>query len=203
MFSGIVEEVGTIESINAPGPVASMRISAASVLHDSDPLGVSDSISVNGACLTATEVGDSTFCVDVTPETLSKTTLSQLKAGGRVNLERALKYGDRVGGHLVQGHVEGIGVVADVQQDGDAKLVRVSATADIIGYTIEKGFIALDGVSLTCFDCEGGGFTFALIPFTATHTTLGEAEVGTKLNIETDMFAKYVERQARLIHSQT
>lgn len=202
MFSGIVEEVGTIESIDASSPVASMRIGAASILRDSDPLRVADSVSVSGVCLTATEVDRSTFRVDVTPETLGKTTLSLLKTGERVNLERALRYGDRVGGHLVQGHVEGIGVVTDVDQDGDAKLIRVSAPADIICYTIEKGFIALDGVSLTCFDCDDGGFTFTLIPFTAAHTTLGEAEVGTKLNVETDMFAKYVERQARYLNSR-
>lgn len=196
MFSGIVEAMGIVEDVADNEGGRTLRVAAESILSGDGPLGVSDSVNVNGACLTVVAATGSEFCVDVTPETLGRTNLSAVKVGDRVNLERALKFGGRVGGHIVQGHVDGVGTVDEVKEDGNAKLVRVAAARDIIAYTIEKGFVALDGVSLTCFNCDGGGFEFALIPFTASHTTLGSAEVGTRLNIETDMIAKCVERLA-------
>ena len=196
MFSGIVEAKGVVEEVADNEGGRTLRIGAASILSGGGSLRVSDSVNVNGACLTVTAADESEFCVDVTPETLVRTNLSFVKVGGRVNLERALKFGGRVGGHIVQGHVDGVGTVGAVKEDGNAKLVRVTAARDIIAYTIEKGFVALDGVSLTCFNCDASGFDFSLIPFTASHTTLGSVEVGTRLNIETDMIAKYVERLA-------
>ena len=197
MFSGIVEAMGTVEEVADNEGGRTLRVAAASILSGDGSLGVSDSVNVNGACLTVVAVAGSEFCMEVTPETLGRTNLSAVEVGDCVNLERALKFGGRVGGHIVQGHVDGVGTVDEVKEDGNAKLVRVAAARDIIAYTIEKGFVALDGVSLTCFNCDDGGFEFALIPFTASHTTLGGAQVGTRLNIETDMFAKYVERLAK------
>ena len=197
MFSGIVEAMGIVDDVAENEGGRTLRVAAASMLSGEGSLGVSDSVNVNGACLTVTVADESDFCVEVTPETLGRTTLSAVKVGNCVNLERALKFGDRVGGHIVQGHVDGVGTVEGVKVDGNSKLVRVTAARDIIAYTIEKGFVALDGVSLTCFNCDESGFEFALIPFTASHTTLGGAQVGTRLNIETDMFAKYIERLAK------
>lgn len=196
MFSGIVEAIGNVDAVDASDDGATLTVCAPTLLTGDGALAVSESISVSGACLTATDVDieHRRFRVDVTPETLRRTTLGSLAAGARVNLERALRYGDRVGGHLVQGHVDGVGTVESVQPDGTATLVRVAASADIIAYTVEKGFVALDGVSLTCFNCDESGFSFSLIPFTAQQTTLGDAQAGAQLNVETDMTAKYVER---------
>ena len=194
MFSGIVETVGIVDEVDAHQGGRRLRICAAAVFDGEGALRVADSVNVNGACLTVSAIEEPAFCVDLTPETLNRTNLAAVNIGDGVNLERALKFGDRVGGHIVQGHVDGVGTVDEVEGDGNSKLVRVSASRDIIAFTIEKGFVALDGVSLTCFNCDDDGFQFALIPFTAAHTTLGRAEVGTKLNIETDMIAKYVDR---------
>ena len=194
MFSGIVEAMGTVEDVKDKGGGRTLRVAAASLLIGDGPLRVADSVNVNGACLTVTAVEGSAFCADLTPETLGRTNLCDADVGDAVNLERALRLGDRVGGHIVQGHVDGVGTVEEVVEDGNSALVRVAAPRDIIAFTIEKGFVALDGVSLTCFNCDDRGFQFALIPFTAAHTTLGNGTVGTRLNIETDMTAKYVER---------
>lgn len=198
MFSGIVETVGTVDEVDVHHGGRTLRICAAAVFDGKGALGVADSVNVNGACLTVSSVEEPAFYVDLTPETLDRTNLAATNLGDSVNLERALKFGDRVGGHIVQGHVDGVGTVDEVEEEGNSKLVRVSASRDIIAFTIEKGFVALDGVSLTCFNCDDSGFDFALIPFTAAHTTLGRAQVGTKMNIETDMIAKYVDRLVSL-----
>lgn len=171
-----------------------LSVDAPAVLMDADSMQIGDSISISGACLTVTNIDGSVFSTDVTLETLRRTTLSDLQPGSRVNLERAMKFGGRVGGHLVQGHVDGVGIVARVEADGVARLIRVEATADIITYTIEKGYVALDGVSLTCFNCDDSGFHFTLVPHTAAVTTLGDIEVGARINVETDMAAKYLEK---------
>lgn len=196
MFSGIVETTGAVIDARDIDGLTKLSIDAPAIMLDEDSMRVGDSICVSGACLTVTEIDESVFSVDATLETLRRTTMSDLRPGSRVNLERALKFGDRVGGHPVQGHVDGIGTVVDVAPDGAARLVTVHAAADIITYTIEKGFVALDGVSLTCFGCDDAGFQFTLIPHTAAVTTLGDFEVGTRLNVETDMAAKYLERYA-------
>ena len=194
MFSGIVEATGIVVEARDESGLVKLGVDAPEVLMDDDSVQIGDSISVSGACLTVTDIDESVFSADVSLETLRRTTLSDLRPGSQVNLERALKFGDRVGGHPVQGHVDGIGTVAEIAPDGASQLVRVAASADIITYTIEKGFVALDGVSLTCFGCDDAGFQFTLIPHTAAVTTLGKIEVGTRLNVEVDMVAKYLER---------
>ena len=194
MFCGIVEAIGTVVDTRDADGLMKLSVDAPAVLMDADSMQIGDSISISGACLTVTNIDGSVFSTDVTLETLRRTTLSDLQPGSRVNLERAMKFGGRVGGHLVQGHVDGVGIVAGVEADGVARLIRVEASADIITYTIEKGYVALDGVSLTCFNCDDSGFHFTLVPHTAAVTTLGDIEVGTRLNIETDMAAKYLEK---------
>ena len=194
MFSGIVEATGTVVEARDESGLVKLGVDAPAILMDDDSVQVGDSISVSGACLTVTDIDGSKFSADVSLGTLRRTTLSDLRPGSQVNLERALKFGDRVGGHPVQGHVDCIGTVAEIAPDGASQLVRVAASADIITYTIEKGFVALDGVSLTCFGCDDAGFQFTLIPHTAAVTTLGKIKVGTRLNVEVDMVAKYLER---------
>ena len=194
MFCGIVEATGTVIATRDTGGLMKLDVDAPAVLMDADSMQIGDSISASGACLTVTNVDGSVFSADVTLETLRRTTLSDLQPGSRVNLERAMKFGGRVGGHLVQGHVDGVGIVARVEADGAARLIRVEASADIITYTVEKGYVALDGVSLTCFNCDDSGFHFTLVPHTAAVTTLGDIQVGARLNVETDMAAKYLEK---------
>lgn len=192
MFSGIVEEVGRIHSFSPSS--GRLAISAQRVLAGEDGLRISDSVSVSGACLTVTSLEATRFHVDVTPETQRATWFSELSPGAHVNLERALRFGSVVGGHLVQGHVEGLGNVTDIRYDGDAKLVTVRCAGVISRYIVEKGFVAIEGVSLTAFDWSPDSFTFTLIPYTAIHTTLGVLKVGDTVNIETDQTGKYIER---------
>ena len=192
MFSGIVEEVGRVADYNPSN--GALTVSASRVLTGDDGLRISESISVSGACLTATAITANTFLVDVSPETRRATWFTDLKRGTHVNLERALKYNSRVGGHLVQGHVDGTGTVIAVKDETDAKLVTIECSESMSRYIVEKGFITVDGVSLTTFDCTLDSFTFTLIPFTAIHTTLGISKPGDTVNIETDLTGKYIER---------
>ena len=192
MFSGIVEEVGRVAEYNPSN--GALVIAASRVLVGDDGLRLSDSISVSGACLTVTGIMPNTFLVDISPETRRSTWFTEFKQGTHVNLERALKYNSRIGGHLVQGHIDGTGQVEKVDYDGDAKLVTVGCPQSTSRYIVEKGFVAVDGVSLTTFDCTPDSFTFTLIPFTAIHTTLGVLKVGQAVNIETDLTGKYIER---------
>lgn len=192
MFSGIVEEVGRIESFEASN--GRLVVKAHRVLSGNGGLRISDSVSVSGVCLTVISLDETSFCVGVTPETQRMTWFSELCGGVHVNLERALRFGSIVGGHLVQGHVEGIGEVTDIREDGGAKLVTIRCNGAISRYIIEKGFVAVEGVSLTAFDWKPDRFTFSLIPYTAIHTTLGVLKVGDRVNIETDQTGKYLER---------
>ena len=194
MFSGIVEAVGTVSSLEMSDDGATVSIRSGAVMSGEDELTGSESISISGACLTVIGITSDTFTVDVSRETLRRTWFKDISVGSRVNLERALKYGARVGGHLVQGHIDGTAEIGRVEDDGDAKLIEVRCVADKMKYIVEKGFVALDGVSLTCFDCNESSFYISLIPFTAAHTTLGELKPDAEVNIETDMTAKYVER---------
>ena len=155
-----------------------------------------DSVAVNGVCLTATAVGDDGFDADVMPETLQRSSLGGLVPGDRVNVELPLRAGDRLGGHVVQGHVDGTGTVGSVSDEGFARLVRVSAPAELLRYVVEKGSIAVDGVSLTVFDVDDEGFSVSLIPETRERTTLGSAVPGRTVNLEVDILAKYVEKLA-------
>lgn len=192
MFSGIVEEIGVVaEHTMYDGKLV---VAAARVVTGEDRIAISDSVSISGSCFTVTEIRDNWFSADVSPETMRRTWFSDLRVGSHVNLERALKYGDRVGGHMVQGHVEGVGRVTNTVSERDAKIITVECPDEIARYVVEKGFVAVEGVSLTSFDCTAREFNFTLIPYTAVHTTLGGLRVGDPVNIETDLTAKYVER---------
>jgi riboflavin synthase len=187
MFTGIVEEVGDVEAVRSGG----MSIAASKTL---DGLGVGDSVSVNGACLTVTTRGDSSFTVDVVPETLRRTNLGELKAGDGVNLERGAVVGGRLDGHIVQGHVDGFGVIESVAEEAEALLVTIGAPRGIMQYIVEKGFIAVDGASLTVVDCTRDQFVVTLIPHTRRSTVLGSWKKGDRVNLEADVVSKYVER---------
>lgn len=153
-----------------------------------------DSIAVNGTCLTVVDYSHSWFTADVMPETVDRTVLARLKAGDAVNLERTLRLGDRFGGHMVSGHIDGLGTISLLQKDDNAILVSITAPADILKFVIKKGSIAIDGISLTVVDCGADWFTVSLIPHTAAQTTLSFKQVGDPVNLETDIIGKYVEK---------
>lgn len=182
MFTGIVEELGTVEGFDG----SRLRIGARRVLDD---VGLGDSIAVNGCCLTVVESGDGWWEADVSEETLVRTSLRGIAAGTRVNLERSVRLADRLGGHLVQGHVDGVGEVVDPVPD-----LRVRIPAQLMRYVVEKGSVTVDGVSLTVVRPLDDGFTVAIIPHTAEVTNLGAKRPGDLVNIEVDVMAKYVER---------
>jgi riboflavin synthase len=190
MFTGLVEEVGTIAAISPIGTGARVAIRARVVREG---LAIGDSIAVNGACLTAIELHPDGFVIDAVAETLRRTTLGDAQPGDRVNLERALALGGRLGGHLVQGHIDGTGAVASAIRDGEAVKLRVEAPKALMRYIVEKGSIAVDGVSLTVAARDATGLTIALIPHTVAVTTLGPERVGGRVNLEVDLVAKYVE----------
>ena len=187
MFTGIVEEVGTVKSAGS----GRMAVSASKVVAD---LKVGDSICVNGTCLTATSRDDAGFTVDVVPETLRRTNLGSLTAGDPVNLERSMAIGDRFGGHIVQGHIDATGEVVSVESEGDAPLVSIRAPVSVMRYVVEKGFVAVDGTSLTVVNCGAQSFTVTIIPHTRDNTVFGSRRVGDLVNLEADIIAKYVER---------
>lgn len=187
MFTGIVEEMGRIVAIGE----GRLVVNADVVLGDSR---VGDSISVNGACLTLTEIEDGRCSFDVMPETLRRTNLGTLQRENVVNLERALTFNGRIGGHLVQGHVDATGRIVSVTPEGDARIVRMSAPPNVMHYIVEKGFIAVDGVSLTVVDVAEDSFTVSLVRTTYENTNLGECETGDPVNLEIDILAKYTER---------
>lgn len=191
MFTGLIEEIGRLQEI-APeeGGGARMRISAPRAVED---LRVGDSLAVNGACLTAVEIDAPLVTVDCVAETLRRTALGALAPGAPVNLERALAAGGRLGGHIVQGHVDGVGRVRAATAEGAGVLMEVAAPTAILRYVVDKGSIAVDGVSLTVAARGPDAFTVALIPHTMAHTTLGPEAVGRPVNLEADMVAKYVE----------
>jgi riboflavin synthase len=186
VFTGLVQTKGTIAAL------ADGRLS----VHSEAPLELSegDSVAVNGVCLTATGVQNGGFDADVMPETLRRTGLGSLAQGDAVNLELALRAGDPLGGHMVQGHVDGVGRVESVREEGFARVVRVGAEPSLLRYVVEKGSIAVDGVSLTVSAVEEAWFEVSLIPETLERTTLGAAEPGRVVNLEVDVLAKYVEK---------
>ena len=187
MFTGIVEEIGRIKRCSNTG----LEVQAQLVLGDTK---LGDSISINGVCLTVVEYGPDSFVVDTVPETLRRTNLGELSPGDPVNLERALSAAARLGGHFVQGHIEGTATIVSIEPDGDAILVRFQTSSEIMRYVVGKGFIAIDGASLTIVDRDDESFRVTLIPFTREHTSLGSRSIGDRVNIETDILAKYVER---------
>ncbi|MEJ5369760.1 MAG: riboflavin synthase [Bryobacteraceae bacterium] len=192
MFTGIVEEVGRVAAVEPRAQGSRLRIEAARVLED---LREGDSVAVSGVCLTAAEIDGSGFWADVSRETLERTTLGEARAGTRVNLERALRAGGRMGGHIVQGHVDGTGVVRVMEERGGGDWwLEVEAPTELARYLVFKGSIAVDGISLTVARVDGPVFAVAVIPHTWANTTLREARPGTRVNLETDILAKYVER---------
>jgi riboflavin synthase len=187
LFTGIVEEVGSVASV----PTGSLVIAASKVLKG---MKLGDSIAVNGVCLTVTDFDSKSFSADVMPETLRQTNLGLLRTGDRVNLESPLALGGQVGGHLVQGHVDNTGRVASVIWEGEALLIRLEASPEVMRFVVSKGFIAVDGVSLTVVSRDAGSFTVSIVDYTRQHTTLGSKKVGDAVNLEVDVIAKYVER---------
>ena len=187
MFTGIVEELGEVVEV-AAGPVARLTVRGPLVSGDARP---GDSIAVNGVCLTVVDVAGGTFAVDVVAETLARSSLAAVAAGDPVNLERAATPATRLGGHLVQGHVDGTGTLLARSPGGE---VRIGLPAGLSRYLVEKGSITVDGVSLTVVEAGADSFTVALIPTTLAVTTLGRTPVGGRVNLEVDVVAKYVER---------
>ncbi|WP_134768329.1 riboflavin synthase [Nocardioides sp. 1609] len=191
MFTGIVEELGTIESVEDQGDAIRVTVRAATVLEDA---GLGDSISVNGCCLTVAERTDTTWTADVMQETLDKTSLHGVRPGDRVNLERAVTAEKRLGGHIVQGHVDGVGEVLSRTPSEHWEVVEVSLPSELGRYLVDKGSIAVDGISLTVVEAGTDRFTVSLIPETLARTTLGTRQPGDRVNLEVDVLAKHVER---------
>ena len=190
MFTGLVADLGSVAAIDATSH--GVRLTVATSL--AEQLAEGDSVAVNGVCLTATDVAGDRFGADVMHETLQRSTLGAVGAGSGVNLELALRAADRLGGHIVQGHVDGVGTLSEVRKDGFARVVTIEAAADVLRYVVAKGSIAVDGVSLTIARIDGDGFDVALIPETLQRTNLGAAVPGTTVNLEVDVLAKYVEK---------
>lgn len=193
MFTGLVQELGTVEDVSRNPDGARLTVSSPLA----GDLSEGDSIAVNGVCLTAAAVRDHQFAADVMNETLDRSSLGAAGAGARVNLELPLRAGDPLGGHIVQGHVDGVGQVAGVQPDGFSRRMRIEADPDVLRYVVVKGSITVDGVSLTVAEADDRSFTVSLIPETLQRTNLGAAQDGTSVNLEVDVLAKYVERLIR------
>ncbi len=192
MFTGLVAGTGTVESLDPDDDGNGARLRVRTAL--APELGPGDSVAVNGVCLTAVEPDGDGFSADVMAETLRRSSLGPLGEGDSVNLELPLRAGDRLGGHIVQGHVDGTGAVESVRDEGLARVVRVAAPAELLRYVVEKGSIAVDGVSLTVSAVDTEAFEVSLIPETLERTTLGAAQPGRTLNLEVDVLAKYVEK---------
>ncbi|GAB3762754.1 riboflavin synthase [Nocardioides ginsengisegetis] len=191
MFTGIVEELGTVESIEDQGDAIRLTIRATTVLEDA---GLGDSIAVNGCCLTVAERTDDTWTADVMQETLDKTSLYGVAAGDRVNLERAVTADKRLGGHIVQGHVDGVGTVVGRTPSEHWEVVEIALPDGLGRYLVDKGSITVDGVSLTVVEARDDSFTVSLIPETLARTTLGTRGPGERVNLEADILAKHVEK---------
>lgn len=191
MFTGLIESIGEIKKATPQSGGLQLTIQSA-IPREEITLG--ESIAVDGACLTVTGFIDRGFTVDVSPETLQRTTLGKKKTGDRVNLERALRLSDRLGGHLVTGHIDGIGTVRGMENKGDFIKIEFAAPENIVHYIIEKGCIAVDGISLTVNQCSSRGFNVMIIPHTLSQTTLAGKKAGDQVNLENDIIGKYVEK---------
>ncbi len=192
MFTGIIEEMGTVTAIEAQPDGARLRVRAGALIEDAR---VGESIAVSGVCLTMVDFAPGEFAADLAAETLRRTTLGDLAPGDPVNLERPLRLDQRLGGHIVQGHVDGVGTIAAVTREGDGIWMEIDAPAALAPYIAEKGSVAVDGISLTVAKVtDGGRFAVALIPHTLAVTTLGRKGAGVAVNLEVDILAKYVER---------
>jgi riboflavin synthase len=197
MFTGIIRERGRVAQVDGDTDARHLRVEAP---ETASQLAVGDSVSVDGCCLTATEVADGHFSVTAVPETISRTTLGSLASGDEVNLETATRAGEPLGGHYVQGHVDGVGQIESVLPEEEGARMRVSAPPELLRYCVEKGSIAVGGISLTISGVDDGAFEVALVPHTLAQTTLGRAQPGEAVNLEVDILAKYVEK---LVHPGT
>ncbi|QTA86400.1 riboflavin synthase [Desulfonema magnum] len=191
MFTGIIEGLGTITSIQSSGQSRRLSLEADFILDNTK---IGDSIAVSGACLTAVTLEGKQFKADVSPETLGMTTFGKAKVGDRVNLERALRLSDRLDGHLVSGHIDGTGILKHRKITDNAIIITIGVSESLSRYMIKKGSVAVDGISLTINDCDPYSFSVSIIPHTAKLTTIGFKKIGDPVNIETDMIGKYVEQ---------
>jgi riboflavin synthase len=190
LFTGLVQDLGTVTQVEATGDGVTLAVRT----RLAGELAEGDSIAVNGVCLTATAIGDGGFRAEVMHETLRRSSLAAAEQGSGVNLELPLRASDRLGGHIVQGHVDGLGHVRDVRADGFARVVTIAAPPDLLRYVVDKGSIAVNGVSLTVVEVGEDWFSVSLIPETLERTTLGNAAPGASVNLEVDVVAKYVEK---------
>lgn len=200
MFTGLIEEIGSVTAVKAGKNSYQFSIKANKVLEATK---IGDSICTNGACLTVTEMTSQGFTVDLMSETVEKTNFSALKVGSIVNLERAMRLSDRLGGHMVSGHIDGIGIIKSIDKDDIAWRIKISATSSVLLQMIDKGSIAIDGISLTIIKVEQDHFEVSIIPHTAKETTLLIKRVQDTVNLETDMIGKYVQRFVNQSNSQT
>jgi riboflavin synthase len=191
MFTGIIEEVGVIRSIRKGAKSAVITIQANKIMED---IHLGDSIAMNGVCLTVTSFDDHSYSVDIMHESLKRTNLADMKAGSRVNLERAMPANGRFGGHIVAGHVDGTGVITSMERDDNAVWIHVDTEPAVLKYIVEKGSITIDGISLTVAKVDSKSFAVSVIPHTGAHTTLLEKKAGDTVNLETDIIGKYVEK---------
>lgn len=191
MFTGIIEEVGELIRISRRGKALGLTIKASKVIGD---LKEGDSIAVNGVCLTAARCERGIFMVEVSPETMIRSNLGKLRVGEEVNLERALKLGDRLGGHQVTGHIDGVGRIVALEKDGDFLTITVQAPPEVMKYIVTKGSIALEGISLTIANWWEDRFQISVIPYTGKMTTIGQKNIGSEVNLEADLIGKYIER---------
>lgn len=194
MFTGIIEEIGEIENILRGSQSAVLHIRCHKVLRDAK---VGDSIAVNGVCLTVTTIGEHGYTADVMTETLDRSSLGDLRRGSRVNLERAMPADGRFGGHIVAGHIDGTGKILSISRDEMAVWYKIRASSEILRYVVEKGSIAIDGISLTVAKVSEQDFSVSVIPHTQANTVLAERDVGDRVNLETDIIGKYVEKLCR------
>ncbi len=190
MFTGLIEELGVVKSLTR-GTVNQLAITSERIATNAR---IGDSVAVNGVCLTVTSVSGNELTFDAVPETLSRSTLGSLRSGDRVNLESSLKAGSAIGGHFVQGHVDGVGVIENIRRMTNSAIIRILAPHNVMRYVVEKGSIAVDGISLTVASVDDSGFTVAVIPHTLEVTTLGFKRFGDKVNLEADIIGKYVEK---------
>jgi riboflavin synthase len=190
VFTGLIADLGSVEALDRDADGATLEIST----KLAGELSAGDSVAVNGVCLTAADVASGSFRAEAMPETLSRSSLGALVPGSRVNLELAMRPSDRLGGHIVQGHVDGTGTVACVTPEGISRVVEIDAEPELLRYLVEKGSVAIDGVSLTISALRDDGFAVSLIPETLARTTLGELEEGARVNLEVDVLAKHVEQ---------
>jgi len=191
MFTGIIEETGTIKSVKWDGKSAVIVIYALKILDD---IKVGDSINTNGVCLTVTSFDSKEFSVDVMAETMRKTNLNRLKPGSKINLERALRLNDRFGGHLVSGHIDGTGIIAELKKEDNATWITIRTNESVSKYIVFKGSVSIDGISLTVAEVTNNRFKVSIIPHTAQETTLLTKKIGESINIECDLIGKYIEK---------